>query len=107
MFLIAEDLSNFFTKAEKQKLIFKEIENIRAGEMDLHIPGYENVKLYPGKSISKCVCVCVRMRVCMCVCVRVCVCTWRLPLYIVFVALCAKLNKVYPNFAVDNQIILS
>ena len=74
MFLIAEDLSNFFTKAEKQKLIFKEIENIRAGEMDLHIPGYENVKLYPGKSISKCVCVCVCVRVHACVCARTCVC---------------------------------
>ena len=55
--VIAEDLSNVFTQAEKQKLIFREIENIRAGELDLHIPGYENIKLYPGKSISECVCV--------------------------------------------------
>ncbi|XP_025115852.1 anoctamin-10-like isoform X2 [Pomacea canaliculata] len=49
----SEDLGSFFTQAEKQRLIFKEIENIRAGELDQHVPGYENIKLYPGKSIIK------------------------------------------------------
>lgn len=52
-FANSEDLDSFFTQAEKQKLIYKEIENIRAGELDLHIPGYEQHKLYPGKSIIK------------------------------------------------------
>ena len=50
---ISEDISSFFTQAQKQKLIYKEIENIRAAECDSHIPGYSNVKLYPGKSISE------------------------------------------------------
>jgi hypothetical protein len=53
-FVVAGDLDSFFTQAEKQRLIYKEIENIRASELDLHIPGYEQHKLYPGKSISMC-----------------------------------------------------
>ncbi|XP_076469923.1 anoctamin-10-like isoform X2 [Babylonia areolata] len=52
-FIGSDDLSTFFTRAEKQKLVLREVENIRAGELDLHIPGYEHVKLYPGKSIIK------------------------------------------------------
>ncbi|KAK7114042.1 anoctamin-10-like isoform X2 [Littorina saxatilis] len=52
-FVGSDDLESFFTQAEKQKLMMKEIENIRAAELDVHIPGYEDVRLYPGKSIIK------------------------------------------------------
>ena len=38
---------------EKQRVILHEIEAVRATDDDLHIPGYENIKLYPGKSICK------------------------------------------------------
>ncbi|XP_046361749.2 anoctamin-10-like isoform X1 [Haliotis rufescens] len=47
------DVGTFFSMAEKQKIILKELEGIRAGEMDAHIPGYEQHRLYPGKSIIK------------------------------------------------------
>ncbi|XP_041375586.1 anoctamin-10-like isoform X2 [Gigantopelta aegis] len=47
------EMSTFFTTAEKQKIILKELNSIRASEFDLHIPGYENYKLYPGKRIVK------------------------------------------------------
>ncbi|XP_071174438.1 anoctamin-10-like isoform X2 [Mytilus edulis] len=52
-FLGSEDLDSFLTMAEKQKIILHEIEAVRATEEDPHIPGYENIKLYPGKSIIK------------------------------------------------------
>lgn len=51
--LVAGDVGTFFSMAEKQKIILKELEGIRAGEMDAHIPGYEQHRLYPGKSISR------------------------------------------------------
>ena len=51
--IFSGDMSTFFTTAEKQKIILKELNSIRASEFDLHIPGYENYKLYPGKSISE------------------------------------------------------
>jgi predicted metallopeptidase len=51
--LIVEDLDNFLTMAEKQKIILHEIEAVRATEEDPHIPGYESIKLYAGKSVCK------------------------------------------------------
>ncbi|CAG5114785.1 unnamed protein product, partial [Candidula unifasciata] len=47
------DLTNFLTMAEKQRVIFKAIESIRASEEELFIPGYPKYLLYPGKSIIK------------------------------------------------------
>lgn len=52
-FMGAEDLDSFLTMAEKQKIILHEIEAVRATDEDPHIPGYENIKLYPGKSILR------------------------------------------------------
>ncbi|KAK3598896.1 hypothetical protein CHS0354_036204 [Potamilus streckersoni] len=49
----SEDLDNFLTVAEKQKIILHELEALRAGEEDGNIPGYEAIKLYPGKSLVK------------------------------------------------------
>lgn len=49
----SEDVDNLLTKAEKQKVILHELEVIRATENDPNIPGYENIKLYAGKSIVK------------------------------------------------------
>jgi hypothetical protein len=39
--------------AEKQKIIFRELENIRATEDDEFVPGYEFIKLYTGRTIGK------------------------------------------------------
>lgn len=39
--------------AEKQKIIFRELENIRATEDDEHVPGYEFIKLYTGRTIGR------------------------------------------------------
>ena len=50
---VTEDLDSFLTMAEKQKVIYHELEAIRAGDNDAHIPGYNQIKLYPGKSIRK------------------------------------------------------
>ncbi|XP_076449306.1 anoctamin-10-like [Babylonia areolata] len=52
-FIGSGDLSSFFSQAEKQKLALREIEVIRATEMDVCVPGYDAIKLYPGKSIIK------------------------------------------------------
>ncbi|KAK6174389.1 hypothetical protein SNE40_017675 [Patella caerulea] len=49
----SDDLSTFFTKGEKQKILLHEIEGVRAEPLDTNIPGYEQIKLYPGKSILK------------------------------------------------------
>ena len=38
--------------AEKQKIIFRELENIRATEDDEFVPGYEFIKLYAGRTIG-------------------------------------------------------
>ncbi|XP_052816111.1 anoctamin-10-like isoform X1 [Mya arenaria] len=57
-----EDISNFrggenpdmfLTMAEKQKIIFRELENIRATDSDEYVPGYEFIKLYQGRTIVK------------------------------------------------------
>ncbi|ESO86525.1 hypothetical protein LOTGIDRAFT_220570 [Lottia gigantea] len=47
------DPKTFFNNSEKQKIIKHEIEGIRAQAMDSNIPGYEKIRLYPGKSIIK------------------------------------------------------
>uniref|UniRef100_A0A2C9KZJ4 Uncharacterized protein n=1 Tax=Biomphalaria glabrata TaxID=6526 RepID=A0A2C9KZJ4_BIOGL len=47
----SDNLLDFLTSAEKQKVIIKGIENIRATEDDHYIPGYPKYTLYPGKSI--------------------------------------------------------
>ena len=49
---IADDLDSFLTLAEKQKITKHEIEAVRALAADTHIPGYPNVKLYEGQTIS-------------------------------------------------------
>ncbi|XP_055891535.1 anoctamin-10-like isoform X2 [Biomphalaria glabrata] len=49
----SDNLLDFLTSAEKQKVIIKGIENIRATEDDHYIPGYPKYTLYPGKSIIK------------------------------------------------------
>ena len=51
-YLIADDLDNFLTLAEKQKITKHEMEAVRALAADTHIPGYPNVKLYEGQTIS-------------------------------------------------------
>ncbi|XP_062589601.1 anoctamin-10-like isoform X1 [Saccostrea cucullata] len=48
-----EDPESFLTTAEKQKLILHEIEAVRAGEEEDHIPGYDKITLWTGKSILK------------------------------------------------------
>lgn len=50
---IIDDLDSFLTMAEKQKIILHEMEAVRATDEDPHIPGYETIKLYPGKSIGR------------------------------------------------------
>ncbi|GFR93884.1 anoctamin [Elysia marginata] len=49
----ADDLDNFLTSAEKQRVILKAIESVRATDDETHIPGYSQHHLYPGKSIIK------------------------------------------------------
>ncbi|KAH9504894.1 Anoctamin-10 [Bulinus truncatus] len=49
----SDNLLDFLTSAEKQKVVIKGIENIRATEDDHCIPGYPKHTLYPGKSIIK------------------------------------------------------
>ncbi|CAL1532334.1 unnamed protein product [Lymnaea stagnalis] len=49
----SEDLFQFLTNAEKQKVILKGIENVRAQEDEPFIPGYPKYTLFPGKSIIK------------------------------------------------------
>ena len=39
--------------AQKQRIILKGIESLRATEEETHIPGYPKHTLYIGKSISK------------------------------------------------------
>lgn len=51
-FTFIEDLDNFLTTLEKQKVVLKGIESIRADASETHIPGYKHA-LYPGKSISE------------------------------------------------------
>lgn len=48
-----EDLDNFLTLAEKQRIVKHEIEIIRALETDEHIAGYPKIKLYKGEAICK------------------------------------------------------
>ncbi|GFO25413.1 anoctamin [Plakobranchus ocellatus] len=48
-----DDLDSFLTSAEKQRVILKAIESIRATEDETHIPGYPKHLLYPGKSVIK------------------------------------------------------
>ncbi|XP_060568462.1 anoctamin-10-like isoform X2 [Ruditapes philippinarum] len=48
-----DNAENFLTMAEKQKIIFRELENIRATEDDEFVPGYEFIKLYTGRTIVK------------------------------------------------------
>lgn len=48
-----ENRDDFLTMAEKQTILFRELENIRATEADEHVPGYEFIKLYPGRTIVK------------------------------------------------------
>lgn len=62
----ADSPDNFLTMAEKQKIIFRELESIRATESDEHVPGYEFIKLYTGRTIGeeqipylKCLCMTV------------------------------------------------
>ena len=40
--------------AEKQRIVLHEMKLIRAPEDDLEIPGFDELKLYPGEVISKC-----------------------------------------------------
>ncbi|XP_069112158.1 anoctamin-10-like isoform X1 [Argopecten irradians] len=49
----SNDLDNFLTMSEKQKIILHELEAIKATEEDSTIAGYERVKLYSGNSIIK------------------------------------------------------
>ena len=39
--------------AEKQRILLHELKVIRAPEHDLDIPGFAEVKLYPGQAIGK------------------------------------------------------
>lgn len=39
--------------AEKQKLILHEMEAVRASDEEDHIPGYDKIKLWTGKSICE------------------------------------------------------
>lgn len=48
-----EDVDSFLTTAEKQKLILHEMEAVRASDEEDHIPGYDKIKLWTGKSILK------------------------------------------------------
>ena len=48
-----DDADNFLTMAEKQQLLLHELEAIRATESDEHVPGYEFVKLYSGRTIGE------------------------------------------------------
>lgn len=52
MTYISDSPDNFLTMAEKQKIIFRELENIRATETDEHVPGYEFIKLYAGRTVG-------------------------------------------------------
>ncbi|BFZ12991.1 hypothetical protein BsWGS_16030 [Bradybaena similaris] len=52
-FVNGDDLTTFLTMAEKQRVIFKAIESVRASEDEPFIPGYPKYLLYPGKSIIK------------------------------------------------------
>ncbi|XP_005096666.1 anoctamin-10 isoform X2 [Aplysia californica] len=49
----SEDLDRFLTTAEKQRVILKGMESLRASEEETFIPGYPKNSLYPGKSIIK------------------------------------------------------
>ncbi|XP_052229887.1 anoctamin-10-like isoform X1 [Dreissena polymorpha] len=49
----ADNPDGILSMAEKQKIIFRELENIRATDEDEHVPGYEFIKLYPGRNIVK------------------------------------------------------
>ena len=40
--------------AEKQRILLHELKVIRAPENDLDIPGFAEVKLYPGQAIGEC-----------------------------------------------------
>ena len=44
---------SFLTMAEKQQLILHELEGMRATGSDEHVPGYEFVKLYSGRTIGE------------------------------------------------------
>lgn len=48
-----EDVDSFLTTAEKQKLILHEMEAVRASDEEDHIPGYDKIKLWTGKSICE------------------------------------------------------
>ena len=50
---LTEDVDSFLTTAEKQKLILHEMEAVRASDEEGHIPGYDKIKLWTGKSIRK------------------------------------------------------
>ena len=52
-FFITDSPDDLLTMAEKQKIIFRELENIRATESDEHVPGYEFIKLYTGRTVGK------------------------------------------------------
>ena len=51
--VFADNPDGILSMAEKQKIIFRELENIRATDEDEHVPGYEFIKLYPGRTIGR------------------------------------------------------
>lgn len=51
-FYDADDLDEFLTMAEKQKIILHELEAVRSIEAGNPIPGFRNISLYKGEAIS-------------------------------------------------------